>query len=80
MFENLRASTRHQNNQNVRLIKTNVSGMKGVSWDKQKQKWRVQVGINGKQKLFGHYKDAELADLVAVMAREKYHKEFANHG
>jgi hypothetical protein len=29
---------------------------------------------------FGLYNDLELAELVATEARNKYHKEFANHG
>jgi hypothetical protein len=28
----------------------------------------------------GQFQDLELAELVAIMAREKYHGAFANHG
>lgn len=78
--ENLRPATSGQNSMNRGMMRNNTSGCKGVFWDKDQNKWRVAVRIGRKLKSFGRYVDKELADLVAIMAREKYHKEFANHG
>jgi len=36
--------------------------------------------VNGQRKYFGYFDDIELANLVAQEARNKFHKEFANHG
>ena len=76
-IDNLREANRNQNAFNMRLYKTNTSGSKGVSWDKNRNKWMVRVGIDGVDKYFGHYEDIELADLVASEARCKLHGVFA---
>lgn len=79
-IENLRETNESTNQQNVGLISTNKSGFKNVHWHAPSKKWVVQIHINKKIKTIGSYKDIELADLVATMAREKYHNKFANHG
>jgi hypothetical protein len=76
-IENLRAASRSQNQQNKKIQKNNTSGFKGVY--KHKDKWRVRLMINKKSKSFGLYDDIELAQLVAIEARNKYHGEFARH-
>ena len=78
-IENLRPATRSQNLCNTKLFINSNSGVKGVSWHTASKKWYVQVRLQGKavyQKLFD---DLELAALVAVEARHKYHGEFARH-
>ena len=35
--------------------------------------------VNKKPKYIGVYEDLELAELVAMEARNKYHGQFANH-
>jgi len=79
-IENLREATVSQNACNQKLKKNNTSGIKSVFWHKNKQKWTVAIKINSKLKNLGYYHDIELAELVAIMAREKYHGNFANHG
>ena len=78
-IENLRECTKSQNGFNMRMNSNNTSGVKGVSWNEQRQKWVVHLRLNHKQKYFGGFKDFELAELVAIEARNKYHKEFARH-
>lgn len=78
-IENLRIATTLQNNQNAGLRKDNTTGIKGVCRG-YKDKWQVHVRINGKKTYFGSYDDIELAELVAIEARNKYHGIFANHG
>ena len=79
-IENLRAANNSVNMMNRGFMKNNTSGSKNVFWCKDYQKWRVAVRINKKLRSFGRFEDLELAELVAVEARNKYHKEFANHG
>lgn len=40
---NLRLCTQSQNNANTKINKRNKSGCRGVSFNKEKQKWRVQI-------------------------------------
>ena len=79
-IENLRPATVVQNQRNAVIRKDNSSGVKNVSWHKRVKKWGVQLSINRVIKHFGYYDDLELAELVALEARTKYHKEFACHG
>jgi len=78
--ENLRTSTTSENQRNVSLRKDNTSGIKNVSYDKAGNRWKVRIHVNGKPKLIGHFKDLELAELVAFETREKFHGKFAYHG
>lgn len=83
-FSNLRLATHAENNQNTPLQKNNTSGVKGVSWHKQKSRWRanVAVGPRGRSKqislgLFDKLSDAENA---VREYRTKLHGKFTNHG
>lgn len=78
-LENLRPATIAQNAQNVGLHKNSTTGVKNVSWSPSKNKWKVLVSANGKRKSW-LVKDLELAELVAIEARNKYHGNYANHG
>ena len=61
------------------MPKTNTSGIKSVSWDKNRNKWHVQV-ISEKKVVFQkRFDDIELAEFVAIEARNKYHGKFARH-
>jgi hypothetical protein len=77
---NLREVTHSQNQWNHKLRSDNKTGIKGVTWSKTKNKWKVQISFNSKNKHIAYSKDLELAELIAMEARNKYHKEFANHG
>lgn len=76
---NLREADHATNRQNAKLRKDNKAGVKGVSFDATNKVWQVQVNCNNKAYRVGNFKDLELAELVAVMAREKYHGQFARH-
>jgi hypothetical protein len=78
--ENLRAVSRNQNRYNIVSYKSNTSGAKGVSWKEPIKKWQVAVNVGGKRKYIGVFEDFELAELVAMEARHKYHGEYANNG
>ena len=80
-IENLRSASYSQNNSNIGLRKNNTSGIKGVSWNKSKKCWHICV--ENKQmriKFQKEVKDLELAELIAIEARNKFHGKFANHG
>ena len=79
-IENLRPATLNQNAQNAKLRKDSISGIKNVSWNKVDKSWKVRIQVNNKRITIGQFKDLELAALVAEEARDKYHKQFANHG
>lgn len=79
-IENLRPASIIENGQNKKIQKNNKSGFKNVHWCKTNKKWVVTIKVNKKSMSVGSFKDIELADLVAQEARNKYHKNFANHG
>ena len=76
--ENLRPATSAQNMSNRKTFANNKSGCKGVCWHNRISKWQVSVGVNKKQKHIGYFDDLELAELVALESRDKYHGNFAN--
>jgi archaellum component FlaF (FlaF/FlaG flagellin family) len=79
-IENLRASDHHTNNYNKATQKNNKLGIKNVCYNKQNKKYWVQVRANGKTVVSKMFDNLELAELVAIESRNKYHGEFANHG
>ena len=70
-IENLRPATKAENAYNRKISKNNTSGAKGVRWNKANKTWMVSIGVNGKIKYIGSFKDFELAELVAIEARNK---------
>jgi len=75
---NLRAASRSDNNRNS-APKRCASGVKGVSFDNKRGKWKAQLCYEGKQNYLGLYETLEEAAQVVQAAREKYHGEFARH-
>ena len=76
-IENLREVSAVQSSYNRGLQSNNTSGIKGVTWHRHYKKWQVQLHIDKKYKYFGSFVDKELAELVAIEASNKYHKEFS---
>ena len=67
------------NMQNMKKPKSNTSGIKNVSWVKAAGKWGVRMKIEDSYKHLGLFEDIELAALVAIEARTKFHQDFARH-
>ena len=63
--ENLRVSNHVLNARNSKLQSNNTSGFKGVSWDKKKQMWVVQICVRQKNTKIGWYDNK----MEAVKAR-----------
>jgi uncharacterized protein YkuJ len=78
-IENLRVANKSQNACNRTVFANNTSGIKGVSWNARNKKWFVYVDVNKKRNNIGYFDDIDLAELVAIEAREKLHGVYANH-
>ncbi|MFE4203875.1 HNH endonuclease [Aneurinibacillus aneurinilyticus] len=76
---NLRIVTNGQNQQNRSGPQKNnkSSGIRGVTWCKQRGKWIAQMGLNGKNINLGGYDDLEVAAKVVAEARKK-HMPYSN--
>jgi hypothetical protein len=78
--ENLRGATRVENAYNCNLRPDNTSGVKGVTWCKNKRKWVARVYVDRCCVNLGRF--ASMSDAVAVVqaARIKHHGAFASEG
>jgi hypothetical protein len=75
--ENLRLATPQQNCMNKSIQTNNTSGVPGVSWRKDRNKWRAFITFNGKQISLGLYVNKEDAINARKEAEIKYFGEFA---
>lgn len=74
---NLRAANAVTNQHNQSLSAGSTSGYKGVSWGKQRGKWRASISIGGKQKHLGFYDDPRDAHEAYVAAANENFGDFA---
>lgn len=74
---NLREAEHKQNMQNRSVPKNNTSGVIGVSWDKQREKWCARIRINGTQRTLGRFDNKEDAIIARLKAEQQYFGEFA---
>lgn len=73
--ENLREVTSSENQQNHSGPKSNnkSSGVRGVTWNAQHQKWQVRVGLDKKRTHVGYFKNLDDAEKAAIKARSILH-------
>jgi len=64
-IKNLREASKQCNARNCKNLKTNTSGVKGVSWRKRNNKWAAQIVVNNKIHYIGLFVDFD----EAVFAR-----------
>ena len=57
-------------------MKHNTSGVTGVKWDKDKNKWLAEIEFKKKKYYLGRYEKKEDAIKARKDAEEKLHKEF----
>ena len=70
---NLRLVTRAQNMQNVTKHKHNTSGCKGVSWLRDRAKWRAYIFNGYKQTHLGLYASFNDAVKARLKAEQEHH-------
>jgi hypothetical protein len=75
--DNLRVCTQQQNSFNTSLKKNNSSGFPGVSFRKDRGKWRSFIMVNRKQIHLGSYLRIEDAIKSRKEAEERYFGDFA---
>jgi hypothetical protein len=75
--ENLRAAVHCENSRNQRRHRDNASGFKGVSWSKQKKRWRAEIMSGGARRHLGLFGDPEVAARAYDAAARELHREFA---
>jgi len=75
---NLRLATHSQNTCNKQNKRAGCSSQyRGVSFDRKRKYWNVQVVLEGKYVFFGRYKSEIEAAKAYDEAARKYHGEFA---
>jgi hypothetical protein len=79
-IENLRPATRSENQYNKKVKRETVSGVKGVTWRSDSNKWRAKITVDTKEIVIGNYKTKEEAKDAIEKARALLHKQFANNG
>jgi hypothetical protein len=75
-IENLRRATHVENNRNS--VHSSTSGVKGVTWDPTRNKWRCQICVLNKNYNLGRYDTIEEAKAAMDEARARLHGAFAN--
>lgn len=73
---NLRIIEQKQNLLNKSIQKNNTSGIAGVSWDKERSKWSVEIRMNGIRCHLGRWKILNDAVYARYVAETKLFKEF----
>lgn len=78
-WNNLRIVDRKFNSMNLSQHKSNTSGVTGVAWHKQRNKWRAFIMVDYKQVALGLFTEFEDAVKARKEAEKKYNFH-TNHG
>lgn len=74
---NLRFCNAYQRSAARRSAKGSSSIYLGVSWDKQRDRWKVRINSGNNKINIGYFKTEENAAIAYNIYAEKYHGEFA---
>ena len=74
--ENLRHASRIETSRNKGKQSNNTSGVVGVSWHKQHEKWYAYINVNKKRIPLGLFDDLEEAKNIRIKAEKKYFGEY----
>lgn len=77
---NLRECTDSTNQANRRIGRNNTSGIKGVRWDKYKEKWEARIKKNGIPHYLGYYDEKEEAHKAYIKAAKRLFGSYAYTG
>ena len=69
--ENVQYSSRNGNFVKAPPTKRNSSGVRGVTWSKEKNMWRVRIYMNGKRIHIGYFDDFDEASTARKLYEEK---------
>lgn len=76
-ISNLRPATRGENNRNVSIArKDNVTGVRGIGYDKAKGKYRARIDFEGKRYNLGYFSDVEEAKAARDRKARELFGEF----
>lgn len=78
-LENLREARQEVNNKNQRLSPHNKTGIPGVYWDNNRDKWAAKLSLNNRSKALGRFDDFFEACCARKSAEIKYDFH-ENHG
>lgn len=70
--KNLRICTNAANLRNGRVRTTNKSGVSGVCWDKERNKWATEIRVNYKKIFLGRFSNFKDAVKARKLAEERY--------
>jgi HNH endonuclease/AP2 domain len=76
-WDNLRLATPIQNSMNRGITVRNTSGVHGVHWDKQRQRWEAHIRVEGIGIVLGSFDTLEEATAIRRAAEIQYFGEFA---
>ena len=71
-IENLRAATKSINMQNISVRRDSLSGVTGVSWRSDLEKWSVEIQRNGVKTRLGVFSKKEQAAAAYAAAYAEY--------
>ena len=71
-IENLRDAGRAENMKNLTLYKKNKTGLHGVWWREDCQKYQVRIGVGGKMICLGHFDNLFDAACARKSAENRY--------
>ncbi|MBQ3023020.1 MAG: hypothetical protein IJD91_06880 [Clostridia bacterium] len=72
---NLRLVTPAQNQMNRHVSKSNTSGITGIAWSKERQKWEAYITLDYKKKNLGRFSNKEDAISARKAAEVEYFGE-----
>lgn len=75
--ENLRVCTHKENDRNNGLYITNKTGVSGITWDKDRNKWKASITYNYKTIYIGRFDKKEEAIRARLLKELELFKEFA---
>jgi hypothetical protein len=75
---NLRFVTRQENQFNMSMASNNTSGVKGVYWKAERNKWCSRITLNGKTIHLGHFDNIDDAKQARQNKAKKLFGEYIN--
>lgn len=71
-IQNLKLASTADNAKNTRLHSNNTSGVNGVFWNQQRQKWQSQAQVDGRSMHIGFFKSKDAAAQARAAANRSF--------